>query len=390
MTRNELITKGYEIAARDLRACYNPDGIVAGRTHFNAYWARDGFWGVFGSLELRDFDQVRNHLEFFAKAQLPSGELPAKIEYLDHPIGHYHTRRMEPKRIFRIGQSLFKPVDPAALFVIAIWQYYRHTLDRKFLQEFAPVAERAVRWLERHDRDNDLLLETGSLSDWMDSVLKSGKILNINVLYAKSVANIASIFEEMNNRRKAAEYRKLANELYERIRLVFWNGEFFVDWIKGGKAGGFVADGNVLAILFGIASEDQTATIFSYISKHRLNFSHPLVTVWPAYRLTQILPNYTLFGMADYHSALIWPWIGSLHSLNKFRHGHKELALDELATIASWYVKHEAVYEIYNRQGNPVDRRFYQAEQPFAWNAACFIYAAKSMGLVGEHEVLKK
>lgn len=390
MTRKELIVRAYEIAARDLRACYNPDGIVAGRTHFNAYWARDGFWGVFGALELRDFDQARRHLEFFARAQRANGELPAKIEYLGQVIGRYHTRRIEPKSIFRIGQFFFKPVDPAALFVIAIWQYYRHTLDRRFLHEFAPAARRAVEWLESHDRDRDLLLETGSLSDWMDSVLKRGKILNINVLYAKSIRNLAKIFEQIGDRRRGGEYSKMAQELYERIRATFWNGQYFVDWLSDGKVGGFASDGNVLAILFEIATKEQLEEIFSYINQHRLNYAHPLLTVWPPYRGSQVLPTYSLFGMADYHSKLIWPWIAAVHSLNKFRHGHRDLAISELAKIAEWYVKHQAVYEIYDRDGRPIDRHFYQAEQPFAWNAACFIYASKSMGLVGEHQVLKK
>jgi len=390
MTRQELITRAYEIAARDLRACYNPDGIVAGRTHFNAYWARDGFWGVFGALELRDFDQAHRHLDFFAKAQRPNGELPAKIEYLGHVIGRYHTRRIEPKSVFRIGQFFFRPVDPAALFVIAIWQYYRHTGDREFLKDFAPVAHRAVKWLASHDLDNDLLLETGSLSDWMDSVLKRGKILNINVLYAKSVQNLSKIFEQIGDRRRANEYRKLADEIYERIRVAFWNGQYLVDWLSGNQAGGFASDGNALAILFELTTSHQTREIFHYINRYRLNYNHPLITVWPAYRLSQILPSYSIFGMADYHSTLLWPWIGAIHSLNKFRHGQKGLAISGLAKIAQWYVKNEGVYEIYERSGRPVDRAFYQSEQPFAWNAACFIYAAKSMGLVGEHQVLRK
>ena len=50
----DVIRRAYQVAVRDLRACYNPEGIVAGRLHFNAYWARDGFWALFGSLALGD------------------------------------------------------------------------------------------------------------------------------------------------------------------------------------------------------------------------------------------------------------------------------------------------------------------------------------------------
>jgi glycogen debranching enzyme len=50
----EVVHRAYRIAVRHLGACYNPDGIVAGRLHFNAYWARDGFWASLGALALGD------------------------------------------------------------------------------------------------------------------------------------------------------------------------------------------------------------------------------------------------------------------------------------------------------------------------------------------------
>ncbi|MBI3495323.1 hypothetical protein HY065_01715 [Candidatus Berkelbacteria bacterium] len=373
-----------------MRACYNPDGIVAGRTHFNAYWARDGFWGVFGALELRDFDQAKKHLEFFRSLQKPNGQLPNKVEFIGHTLGSYYERRTEPKSFFRISQSLFQPVDPAALFIIAIWQYYRHTLDTQFLRKFSQPAQRAFTWLKSFDRDGDLLLETGYASDWMDSILKRGKVLNTNVIYAKASKNLAAIYEVLGKERTMREYEQVARELYERIRKVFWNGEYLSDWVSGNRRGRFSADGNVLAMLFKITSPDQAETVFHFIMRHRLDMGHPLRTVWPPYGVYEVVPTYTVIGLADYHSDLIWPWIGSLNALNKFRLGKNDQALDDLALIADWYVARNGVAEVYNRTGIPVNRLFYQSEQPFAWNAACFVYAAKSMGLVGTHEVLTK
>ncbi len=49
----DTIQRAYHRAVRDLRACYNPDGIVAGRLHFNAYWSGDGFFASLGALTLR-------------------------------------------------------------------------------------------------------------------------------------------------------------------------------------------------------------------------------------------------------------------------------------------------------------------------------------------------
>jgi len=111
-TAREMIHRAYHIAVRDLRACYNPDGIVAGRLHFNAYWARDGFCASFGALTLGDADQVKALLQIFMRFQMGSGELPVRIEFLGHTFGRYHTQRMHPKALFRAGTLFAGPLDP--------------------------------------------------------------------------------------------------------------------------------------------------------------------------------------------------------------------------------------------------------------------------------------
>src|SRR5712692_10698720 len=88
----DTIRRAYNIAIRDLRACYNPDGIVAGRLHFNAYWARDGFWAVFGALALGDHAQARAQLDTFMKKQFPSGKLPVRVKCVGHNLSGNNTQ----------------------------------------------------------------------------------------------------------------------------------------------------------------------------------------------------------------------------------------------------------------------------------------------------------
>ena len=89
----DTVRRAYGIAVRDLRACYNPDGIVAGRLHFNAYWARDGFWALFGALALGDHAQARAQLDTFIRYQFPSGKLPIRVEFVGHHFTGYDTLR---------------------------------------------------------------------------------------------------------------------------------------------------------------------------------------------------------------------------------------------------------------------------------------------------------
>ena len=382
-----LIKKAYDIASRDLRSCYTPDGIVAGRKHFNSYWSRDGFWGVFGALELHDFEQSKKHLELFMSYQRPNGQFPVRIAPRGLRIGPFRFRQTSLKGIFRVGEFLSTSFDPTSLFIMAVWQYYRHTLDKDFLKKSFKAVYHAITWNQVNDIDGDGLIEAPVLSDWMDSILKKGDLLNINVIHQKALDNFASICRVLGKEKEAQNFENLSRKSKSRINEIFWNGSYYVDWIDKGKVGGFSSDGNVLAILFGIADEKQSLAILETIEEYKLDKETPLKTVYPLYQSKQIAFHYRLFGLAGYHNKYIWLWLACLNALNKFRLGKKTEAFDDLEKIAKIIVKYKVVYEIYTDKGEPVETLFYSSERPFAWNAACFIYAVKSMEIVGEHKV---
>lgn len=388
MNKKDKILTAYAIAARDLRSCYNPSGIVAGRTHFNSYWSRDGFWAVFGALELRDFEQAKSHLELFIKYQKKSGQMPVRIDFLSHTFGNYQGLKSRLAPVFRAAR-LVRPVDPAALFVIAMWQYYRHTNDKKFLDESFSSIEKSVDWLKSLDKDGDSVLETGFLSDWMDSILKSGKVFNVNIIYYKSLDNFRKICVALEKHDLASHYSDLVLTAKKQITDIFWNGQYFVDWRRNKNYGGFSSDGNILAILYKLASPEQARVILNFIRKNHLENNNGLKTAYPAYSWHQIMPAYYIYGIPDYHSKLYWPWLSSLHVLAKWRSGDKHGALETLHNQALLFTKRGFVAEVYGRQGSPVERLIYQSEIPFAWNAAAYIYAVKSVGLAGKHMVLK-
>lgn len=377
----DTIRRAYRIAVRDLRACYNPEGIVAGRLHFNAYWARDGFWALLGALALGDHDQARAHLDLFIRYQMSSGELPVRIEFLGHTFGGYHTRRPMPKALYRAGSIFPHPIDPTALFIVAAREYFRHTHDMEFAGRFNPAMTKASRWLMQHDRDGDEIIENGYLAGWMDSILKKDKVFYLNLLYYEGLRSCEMLKTELQMMADAEQFRIATNRLYERFQTEFWNGRYFTDWIRGSRRGGFSSDGNVLAILFGVATPDQSRKIMRFIAEHDLDGSTPLRTCYPVYSPYQVFPFYYLAGIPDYHRTMIWPWLGTLNAVNKHRLGDRLLALADLSRFGAWYVRDNAVSEVYDQQGRPVTRRFFYAEVPFAWNAGVYVYAVHALGL---------
>jgi glycogen debranching enzyme len=378
----DTIRRAYGIAVRDLRACYNPDGIVAGRLHFNAYWARDGFWALFGALALGDDAQALAQLNTFMRYQFPSGKLPVRVEFVGHHVTGYNTLRTRPKVVGRAGGMFSDQIDPTAFFIIAAREYLERTGDLSFCRRFDPVMDRAIRWVEWHDRDGDGIIESYFLADWMDSILKLNKLFNLNVIYYEGLRASAALKLVNGAAEAAAQFRQKADRVYDRLQI-FWNGEYFSDWIWGARRGGFSADGNVLAMLFNIATDAQSRKILDYIHGHGLDATTPLQTCHPVYPPWQVFPMYYLAMIPDYHRTLIWPWLGTLNAVCKNRLGDRTGALADLSRIGEWYLRWNAVNEVYNPDGTPVARLFYRAEVPFAWAAGVYVYAVHSLGLEG-------
>jgi glycogen debranching enzyme len=378
----ETLTRAYRIAARDLRACYNPDGIVAGRLKFNAYWARDGLWAVFGALALGDADQARAQLEMFARYQPASGSIPVRVEFVGHHFSGYNTLRTRPKVVGRAGGLFRDPVDTAGIFVLAVNEYFLRTHDEAVSRRLLPAADRVLGWLGAQDRDADGLLETHYLADWMDSVMKRTKVFNINVIYYAAVRAFAALAAALGEPDAAARASATGDAVGARLHAVFWNGDYFLDWVHGTRRGRFSSDGNVAAIFFGAASDDQARRILEYIASRGLDADTPLRTCDPVYPWWQVYPMYYLAGIPDYHRTLIWPWLGTLNAVNKARLGDRAAAVRDLEQIGTWYVRSGAVNEVYLPAGMPLSRRLYTSEVPFAWNAAFYVYALRTLGLV--------
>ncbi|GEM_PF-350979 len=379
-TQLDAIRRAYRIAVRDLRACYNPGGIVAGRLHFNAYWARDGFWASFGALALDDHDQVAAQLETFIEFQRANGCIPVRLEFVGETVGGYRRLLTRPKVIGRAGGIFADPVDPAALFIIAAAAYLDRTGDVAFAKRFEPAMDRAMAWLARQDRDGDDLIESHFLADWMDSILKVNKICDLNMYYCAGLRACEAIKRAVGAAGDADVYAQRAARLQARIQATFWNGDYFVDWIHGMGQGGFSSDGNVVAMLFGIASAEQGRRIIRFVETRGLQRGTPLRTCDPVYPWWRVFPLYYLAGIPDYHRTLIWPWLGTLFAVCKDRLGDRAGALADLALIGEWYVASNAVNEVYTLKGRPLSRTFYTAEVPFAWNAGTYVYAVNALG----------
>lgn len=354
------LKEALEIAKRDLRECYTDTGILAGRGHFQQYWARDAFFASLGANSLEDFNQVKKTLQLFLDLQSEDGAIPAMI-----------TKSLKPK--FR-PLLLSKPVDSNALFIISAADYAKKSEDNVLLEKNFKKISLAMDWLCKKDRDKDSLIEEGYLANWADTVLKHGEVLYSNCCYFHALKEFSSLAEELGVEMIASEYQKRAQETKLALNLKFWENEYYYDWIGLTPHNYFASDGNILAIVWDIATKHRAKNILKFVEEKRLN-TVPLKTNTPPYPLWKIVPLLVFMKAYYYHNGFSWPWLGCMHAIALNKVGKEKKAKQELKKLASQINEFSVTHEVFNQKSEPVESFFLKSEKTFAWTAGLFIRA---------------
>jgi glycogen debranching enzyme len=354
------------IALRDLRACYGERGIFAGLHQFKDYWARDSFFASLGALAAGDKEIVRKNIGLFLEAE-KRGQLPLRVGRKMHEVLlGYKDRRP----IYTTDKNEHHSTDQNSLFIILLSEYVK--IDgAAIVEKNRDKIKRIMDWNFTQDKDGDLLIEELPYCSWADSIFKKGKVLYTNVCHLHAMRCMAE-FGFSEYRQKHAKAKQLLNEL-------FWSGEHYQDWIDGEKHYNyFSTDGNMLAVLWGIADKVK--------AKHIEEASHifdvhdvPSRCVHPEYPKKYAYFPLRLLGLGDYHNGLSWIWLGSINALAKHRIGMKSEAKELMEKIGVLIEKFGMVYEVYGKDGRPVKRLIYRSERPFAWSSGLFVYAYKEI-----------
>ena len=354
------IENALEIAKRDLRQCYTESGILAGRGHFQQYWARDSFFATLGANSLGDFGQAKKNFRLFLGLQDSGGQLPGLVSKKLNP-------RYKPMIVSR-------PVDGNALFIGAIADYARKSRDKEFIEANFKKISLAMDWLCRKDRDSDGLIEEGFLANWADTILKHGEVLYSNCCYYHALKEFAFLAGWLGVKLIAKEYEKRAEATRLALNLKFWENEYYADWIGLTKHNYFASDGNVLAVAWGVAAKNRAERIEEFIETRALN-AVPMKTNAPAYPFWKVVPLLLPVKAYYYHNGFSWPWIGCMNVIALNSLGQKEKAKAELKKLAEQINENCVTHEVFDRKNKPVDSFWLKSEKPFAWTAGLFIRA---------------
>lgn len=357
------IKKATELASLNLRRCVTDLGISAGTHHFVDLWARDSLFASIGS----DALSAKTTIETFLRFQRNDGLIPYRVMKSKTSIAKYFgkpTLLAKPKAEFRSRQSGGLVLDGGLMTSIATAHYVRQSGDRRFFQTHRVQLERALQWYEKRFGDN--LLSEWFQCEWADGVLKSGNTLYTNVLYFKALGDMGNVTRQ----------QYIGNLLRERL----WNGTYFADWFDYKRQDYFSTHANMLAIIFGLATKAESKSILDFSRRYCLG-DWTLESNYPTYPFWRIPLMQYMSGLADYQNqGCLWLQPGITYALALYTCGYTKEARAFFSKIAQQIERYNGVYEIYEKDGTPVNRFLYRSEGPFAWSAGLFLWVSPILG----------
>jgi hypothetical protein len=376
----------YNEAIESLRRCCCPWGLQAsGRpVGHRQIWARDSMIALMGARFVQD-NQIQEALH-------------ASVSLLRD---HRGRRGAIPNNV-ACGTLLpnFRAYADGGL-----WWIVGSTL----LAPDPDVVREIVCWYECQDVDQSGLLSMQEASDWQDLFCTRGKGLYLNCLYVMALRSAAALFQGD----EAICLRRRADLVTDRINAYFWylgdadterhishtfstagvpsqdsmgrprempekrylTGERYYLPYLGFRSLGewFDSFGNILAILAGVADQEQSDLILDFISRYSLD-------LWPLRSLTPVVRpgdadwrNY--YGSLNtphcYHNGGVWPFLGGFYVaalVKTGRHEAAELALKSLAQLNQCGQFNEWHH---GETGAPM------GAQDQAWSAGMYLFAAE-------------
>lgn len=388
----------YEQAIEVIRRCAEPTGIKAAARYYPDVWARDSMITALGALLLRD-------------PQVESAVRAGLLRMAEQMTETGHVRNYLPQGGVPTGAQN-NAIDSNLWYVIGHWYLWKQCGDQALLERELSALERAVFWLRCQDANDDGLLECQEGADWADLFPNRNIVLLPNVLYYRALASYAEILHGLG--RDGSKYRGLAADVRDSIRLLFWlegsdehlektlaamshrgewkyiykqmhglywSRDYFFPYIPFRQVprDRFDTFGNLAAILFGIADEEQTTRILDYVYTRGIDTPFPCKACYPPiypgdpdWRDYMLNREYCKPHSA--HNGGIWPFLGGFYVAALAKAGRRSEAVRQLERLAaanqlggrlSW----EFNELLHGETGRPIGA----AHQ--AWSAGMYVFA---------------
>ncbi len=421
MDNAQLIADGRLHAERILLKNGGELGLLGSNQAYQQVWARDSMICGFGLWTCESADAAVIHqrsLNTLRQFQSLLGKIPHNVGFTDVPdpalIAHGGALTVGGKTGVAIEDTAHSGcVDGNLWYIISHYYDYMQRQDQGALAEAWSSLERALLWLRYQDSNECGLLEVHEAMDWADLFANRYNVLFDNVLYFaawKCMGELAAVLGV-----EAATYHANAADVRQKINTLLWVGAEApndYDWVANNRkewlypmqrvatelqerpfylpymafrdyADRFDTLGNLLAILFGVASPTQANKILDYIHGCGLNEPYPVRSVYPVVRpgdkdWRDYYRVRNLNQPHHYHNGGAWPFIGGFYVAALVQAGRLDAAATQLAKLTEM-----------NRQGKQGEWEFNewfhgQSGRPMgfagqSWSTALYLFAADAV-----------
>ena len=143
----------------------------------------------------------------------------------------------------------------------------------------------------------------------------------------------------------------------------------------------FFADGNLLAISWGLVDNGRAEEIYDYIDSYSLN-EIPIIVCHP--RLPRAIDLFVKVVLPYYHpTKRIFAWWGPWEIMERYKLGDKEGAIRGLTALSQVITANETVPEVFNKKGRIVDGTIFKPERGVSWGAGTLIYMMNELEKMG-------
>jgi len=399
-------------------------GLLSARHAYQQVHGRDSMISGMGLMLMGDreaSDIHRRSLETLAAGQSELGNIPFCVGLPDVPDesclaygGTFATSRSdegERKPVVDTGHA--GCVDNCLWYILGHYVNYQATRNQGFLQDFWPSIQRAYLWLRYQDVNECGLLEVHEAMDWADLFANRYNVLYDNALWYAAHRAMGCLARALGE--PADHYFDAAKSCHFKLNLLLWVGpevDRDLDWVMENRkewlypikrtdteliarpyylpyvafrdyAERFDTLGNLLAILFDLASPAQTDKILDFAHDVGLDEPHPIRVLYPVvqpgdrdWRHYYLVRN--LNQPHHYHNGGIWPFVGGFYVAALVKAGRATEAERQLVKLAE-----------VNRLGRKGPWEFNEwlhgvSGRPMgfdgqSWSAAMYIYAYEAV-----------
>jgi glycogen debranching enzyme len=197
-------------------------GLVAGfrtsgdseRPGFAWFFGRDALWTALAITSYGDFTATRTALDFLKKFQRDDGKIPHEISQSASLINW-----------FKDYGYPWASADATPLYVIAHADYWRSSGDLEFIRKNWDSIVKAYRFTAATDSDGNGLIENTNFGHgWVEggALYPPHEEIYMQGLWIEALGGIASLADQMNDKKMAAEARSAAERTRSVVEKTYW------------------------------------------------------------------------------------------------------------------------------------------------------------------------